>query len=308
MRYWVGLTDRRWFDFLDAMPALEEINFWQPTTSRPVILELGAPWLFKLHASEGGWIVGGGYFAHWTTVTPRFAWQLFGSRNGTPDLEGLVRRIGFYRHASVDADTYQIGATVLVQPFFLPRDSWFRAPTEWQPGIMRGKAYDTSEPEGAALWERARNAMTSGVVEPASVTREGSEVRYGDPMLVRPRLGQGTFRVMVTDAYDRRCVVTGERTLPVLEAAHIRPYSENGPHEPNNGLLLRSDLHTLFDRGYLTVDTDLRLRVSGRIRTEFENGRDYYALDGTTIRSPLKGFPLPSTEHLAWHRDSVFRG
>jgi putative restriction endonuclease len=40
---------------------------------------------------------------------------------------------------------------------------------------------------------------------------------------VQPRLGQGAFRLLVTDAYQRRCAVTGERTLPVLDAAHIRP-------------------------------------------------------------------------------------
>jgi putative restriction endonuclease len=83
---------------------------------------------------------------------------------------------------------------------------------------------------------------------------------------------------MVTDAYDRKCVVTGERTLPVLEAAHIKPYNLVGRHEISNGLLLRSDLHTLFDLGYMTVTPDdLRVRVSRRIHEEFENGREYYA-------------------------------
>jgi hypothetical protein len=69
--------------------------------------------------------------------------------------------------------------------------------------------------------------------------------RYGAPTLVRPRLGQGAFRVIVIEVYDRRCTITGERTLPVLEAAHIKPYVSGGPHPPENGLLLRSDLHTL---------------------------------------------------------------
>jgi len=79
--------------------------------------------------------------------------------------------------------------------------------------------------------------------------------------------------VIVTDAYERRCAITGERTLPVLEAAHIKPYSSGGPHEPENGLLLRSDLHTLFDQGYVTVDAhQLKVVVSSRIREEFENG------------------------------------
>lgn len=47
--------------------------------------------------------------------------------------------------------------------------------------------------------------------------------RYGTPILMKPRLGQGAFRVLVTDAYERRCAVSGEKTLPILDAAHIGP-------------------------------------------------------------------------------------
>ena len=101
---------------------------------------------------------------------------------------------------------------------------------------------------------------------PATIAAVQS-IRYGEPMVVRPRLGQGAFRVIVTDAYERRCAITGERTLPVLEAAHIKPYGSGGPHELENGLLLRSDLHTLCDQGYVTVDADqLKVVVSNRIR------------------------------------------
>ena len=58
----------------------------------------------------------------------------------------------------------------------------------------------------------------------------------------------------------------------MLEAAHIKPYGSGGPHVPENGLLLRSDLHTLFDQGYMTVDADeLKAVISSRIREEFEN-------------------------------------
>jgi putative restriction endonuclease len=64
-----------------------------------------------------------------------------------------------------------------------------------------------------------------------------AEHRYGKPILVQPRLGQGAFRLLVTDAYQRGCAVTGERTLPVLDAAHIRPYAELGPHRLENGIL-----------------------------------------------------------------------
>lgn len=80
----------------------------------------------------------------------------------------------------------------------------------------------------------------------------------------------------------RRCAATGERTLPVLEAAHVRPYAEGGRHELSNGILLRSDLHTLFDSGYLTITPNYHIEVSRRIRDEFENGRETMrCTDGT---------------------------
>src|SRR5688572_21048490 len=76
---------------------------------------------------------------------------------------------------------------------------------------------------------------------------------FGTLGLRRPRIGQGTFRAMITDLYGRRCTVTKEKALPALEAAHIRPFSEQMGHDLTNGLLLRSDVHRLFDKGYLTV-------------------------------------------------------
>jgi putative restriction endonuclease len=135
-----------------------------------------------------------------------------------------------------------------------------------------------------------------------------AEDRYGPPILIQPRLGQGAFRVEVLDAYRRRCAITGERTLPVLDAAHIRPYAELGPHRLENGLLLRKDLHALFDAGYVTVTPAHRLHVSRRIRDEFENGRDYYALEGVPLRLPVPPNPPPSAEFLQWHGDVRFRG
>jgi putative restriction endonuclease len=96
---------------------------------------------------------------------------------------------------------------------------------------------------------------------------------------------------------------------PIVDAlCHIRPFADNGPHQIDNGLLLRSDLHNLFDLGYLTVTLDYRVKVSRRIREEFENGHDYYALD----KQPLQVMPRlesarPAREFLEWHH-RVFKG
>ena len=112
---------------------------------------------------------------------------------------------------------------------------------------------------------------------------------YGDPVLVRPRLGQGAFQLLVTDTYERHCAVTGERALPTLDAAHIRAVQEGGQHRIDNGLLLRTDIHRLFDRGYVTVTPDHRFRVSRRLKTDFDNGEPYYPLEGREIWVPRRG-------------------
>jgi putative restriction endonuclease len=141
--------------------------------------------------------------------------------------------------------------------------------------------------------------------ERATLAPEATEAqRYGADYLAHARLGQGAFRVLVTDAYQRRCAITGERRLPVLEAAHIRPYAETGPHLISNGLLLRSDLHILFDEGYVTVTENLCVQVSDRIKEEFENGREYYQHRG----KPLLIIPggqgeRPEAEFLRWHNE-----
>jgi putative restriction endonuclease len=113
---------------------------------------------------------------------------------------------------------------------------------------------------------------------------------------------------LVTDAYGRKCAVTGERTLPALDAAHIKPFHTSGDHTIDNGILLRRDLHALFDRGYITVTRDLKVEVSSRIRQEFENGRDYYQFHGWEVRVPSNPADRPSPSYLEWHSANLFKG
>ena len=130
---------------------------------------------------------------------------------------------------------------------------------------------------------------------------------YGDPRLAPQRLGQRSFQGVVLDAYGRRCAVTGERIRPVLQAAHIRPLPAGGEHRLDNGLLLRSDVHTLYDQGYLAVDPRRRLLVSPRLRDEFGNGEQFYARAGQPIAVPQRRVDRPSREFLEWHLDEVFQ-
>jgi putative restriction endonuclease len=267
MRFWVGVTDKAWYEALRRRNP-DEVNFWQPSARRLAeFLEPGVPFLFKLHAPDN-FIVGGGFFVRFSALPARLAWEAFGDKNGVSDYAELRARIARYR-SDVRGDP-EIGCNVLNGPFFLEEQDWIPVPDTWAPNIVRGRTFDTEESDGLRLW----NAVQGKAAYSARSTL-GEPPRFGADYLTRARLGQGTFRVLVTEAYERRCAISGEKTLPALEASHIKPYAQSGPHLVSNGLLLRADLHLLFDDGYLTLSDDLRVEVSGRIREQFENGRDY---------------------------------
>jgi putative restriction endonuclease len=93
----------------------------------------------------------------------------------------------------------------------------------------------------------------------------------------------------------------------VLQAAHIRPVASGGEHRTDNGLLLRSDVHIMFDRGYIGVDPQHRLVVSRRLRDDFGNGDSFYALAGKTISLPERTVDRPARRFLEWHLEEIFK-
>lgn len=290
MRAFVALTDYDWFAYLRAL-APDEVNFWQPSGNRRFgTVEPGELLLFKLH-SPRNYIVGGGILAHSSLLPFSLAWEAFGSKNGAHTRGEMRERIERYRRTAPDpyAD-YAIGCIVLVEPFFLAETDWIPAPRSFHRNTQVGRRYDLATDDGrelfVALSERLQLGARQGIVA------EQRPVAFAE-RISSYRLGQGAFRTIVTDAYDRRCAVTGERTLPVLDAAHIRPVSLGGEHLASNGLLLRSDIHTLYDRGYVTITPDFRFEVSPRLRREFENGRHYYAMGGEHIQLPADATMRP---------------
>lgn len=307
---YVAITDWEWFDFLSRSQGIDEANFWQPNPSSAFrALKSGEPFLFKLH-SPNNFIVGGGYFVYWTTLPVSLAWQTFGAKNGAQTLSEMRTAIERYRRIrSSPAEDYKIGCILLAQPFFLPRKEWIRI-SDWHSNIVRGRRYDLASEPGRALWESVLARLPEHTVEPPAEQPLVAlpEARYGLPTIAHPRLGQGLFRVLVTDAYQRRCAITGERVLPVLEAAHIHRYSLGGEHRVDNGLLLRSDLHTLFDRGYVTVTPEYRVEVSTKLKTDFDNGKEYLAWQGRQIGTPGNSSDQPSKRLLQWHNEHCFVG
>lgn len=300
----VAVTDSDWFDALRQRADLPEVNFWAPSAASFRALKPGELFLFKLHAPRN-FIVGGGVFAYANALPCSLAWEAFGEANGAVSAQAMRARIAKYRRADpADRSDFTVGCRILTQPFFLDEVDWIPVPESWSANIVSFKTYTTEAADGLALWEAVQDRLPQG-----GTPGVGNDApRFGEPQLIRPRLGQGAFRVLVTDIYKRRCAVTGEKTLPALEAAHIRPYGDGGEHEARNGLLLRRDIHSLFDAGYVTVTPERRFEVSRRIREEFDNGRHYYALHGQEIAVPDSAAQGPDPAALSWHNENCFRG
>lgn len=310
MKFYLGVTDNSWFNYLRNINP-EDVNFWQPGgTMNFKALQPGAPFLFKLKYPIDA-IGGVGFFSSHSFLPISVAWDTFGNRNGCETYSDFRRKILTYRTNKTDINP-KIGCIVLTNPIFFDPQDWIPTPGNWAKSIVQGKTYSTGDEIGKALWEKTElvleKYMSNNILTENPLTLREPEERYRTSVLSKVRIGQGAFRVLITDAYQRRCSITGEKTLPVLESAHIRSYSEDGPHSISNGILLRSDIHKLFDNGYLTITTDLKVEVSGRIKEEFLNGKEYYQYHGKElITVPFKTHDKPNKQYIEWHNSNVFK-
>ena len=326
MTLFVANTDADWARHLSTLAArpdgLDEANFWRPSGRVGFkALSFGEPLVFKLKKAHGHAIVGFGLFAAFRRLTIREAWTAFGEANGAATEAEVLARVGRYVQSRGEPLTraHRIGCILLAAPVFFPRDMWVAGPSDWSDNTVQGKGYDSTAREGRRIWreclDRAallnqaadlrRPTVAHDIVHPATLTPTDPPERYGTPQVVRPRLGQSTFRYAIEQAYGR-CAVTGEHSLPALDAAHITPYSDGGNHALDNGLLLRADVHRLFDAGYVTVTPDYAFRVSRRLREDYDNGKVYYQHDGDTIWTPAAPYPKPDPGRLEWHSTERF--
>jgi hypothetical protein len=104
-------------------------------------------------------------------------------------------RIARYRRADpTDRSDFEIGCRILTQPFFFDERDWIPVPTSWSPNIVSFKTYNTGTTDGLTLWE----AVDDYLNRPQIAGSLEAPSRFGEPHLIRPRLGQGAFRVLVT--------------------------------------------------------------------------------------------------------------
>ena len=179
--------------------------------------------------------------------------------------------------------------------FRFPQLGWLRCGEHaegWLAPLLGG-------PDGAAAADLARVAEVA-VAARQFAPATGSEERARTLRSVVDRRGQPEFRARLIDAYGGRCAVTGCDAVAALEAAHIVPYSERGSDDVTNGLLLRADIHTLFDLDLIGIEPEaMAVRLSEAVR-----GTAYSDLEGRFLTVPADPAERPSREAFAarWQR------
>lgn len=151
------------------------------------------------------------------------------------------------------------------------------------------------------LLQKVRGAQIEFEAASEAETFDPSNIEDGRRKVlaaVSQRQGQSKFRRELMRAYEGKCAVTGCSIEPLLEAAHIHPYLGPQTNHVTNGLLLRADIHTLFDLGLLAVDFEHRV-VGAEILLE----SDYAALIGKPLGLPASAADRPSDKALEWHRE-----
>lgn len=180
------------------------------------------------------------------------------------------------------------------EAFLTMLDDWRSLKKSWK---LTGKAHldfsavpatKVDEPETglAASADAAPHASTSLTTQQSTAGLPSSSDKYSvvdDITLqqIRTRRGQAQFRRALIEAYDGKCAFSGCDVLDVLESAHVVPHAHGGSYAVSNGLLLRADLHTLFDLHLIRIDANRKIRIADSLY-----GTMYQEFEGKVVRLP----------------------
>ena len=120
------------------------------------------------------------------------------------------------------------------------------------------------------------------------------------------------FRKAIVSLYEHRCALCGIRMLTpeghtVVEAAHIKPWSESHDDQPTNGMALCRLCHWYFDEGLMSVGKEYEVLVSKGIQVEQNLPGHIQTLRDRNIFTPDDNKYWPAQDNLHYHRKERFR-
>ncbi len=271
------------------------VNFWTPTPWNIKQLNKGSRLYFMLKAPIRQ-IGGFGEFIEYRDLTPEQAWNQFGYRNGRTSKHEFINSIQNYIDKNskksgsqpIDINTYEIGCIILDNCefwnnaiFINPADHNIDFATQ----VVKIKYFDQYDPFMQSQEERDNFNLIN-------------EPRENKPTVTNSRERQSEFKGRILKAYHSRCCISGETISELLEAAHVQEYRNTSSNHVQNGLLLRIDIHRLYDNHLLFIDSNYIIHVSNLVTSQ-----QYRQLHGQTITLPDLDYSWPSKEALELRRN-----
>lgn len=288
-------TDTNWFNFLRRNGALTTVNFWTPTDWNVRSLSEGDCWYFVLKGKEPRKLGGGGRFSHYEILKVSQAWERYGIGNGVESKEILTEKLNNYKKRNSKNYVYQtdpnVGCIILTDCIFLEDDNQkyvSEYALEFAPSIVK---YKTFQLDPLQLY-----GISSNPGENSDELISDEDARRRVVSSIVNRQGQGAFRQSLITAYNSKCSITGCDAIDALEAAHIMPYRGLHSNTIRNGLLLRSDIHTLFDLGKITISQEYTVILHPDLINT-----SYSELNGKRIALPANRTDWPSLQALREH-------
>lgn len=284
-------TTRLWFEQLSGLLP-SKAAFWQPTPAQPGRIKLGERWYFKeLGAPQ---ILGFGEYVGWEKIGVAELFSKYGAASGYASLDDLVEAFRTFDTA--------LNAEALVGNVILENFTPLSVPLS----LSEIPLDDLSVrfiylPEADPIAGHIAGVSKAGTVTPFKLRDTAAAKRAA--VIRKIRTGQSDFRKRLLETYGPVCAMTGPQIAETLQAAHIQPYVDAESNHICNGLILRADLHILFDLGFLTIDHSCVVRVSKKLK-----GRDLAIdkLDGVSANLENSKGVAPSFEAIDFHFTEVF--
>jgi putative restriction endonuclease len=290
----ISPTDNHWFQFLRDAGFNSYVNFWTPTPWNIKRMSPGNRWYFLLKSPIRE-IGGFGEFVEYKNLTAIEAWKEYGQRNGCVDKKQMVERIQVYIDKnseefggkSIDINSHEIGCVILKNCQFWDEEKYKR-PEDYEIGfatqVVKYKYFDQYDPF----------TNLPDDIDNFSLLNEPREEFKKE---VNQRKGQSEFKGRILKAYNNKCCVSGETCPELLEAAHLQQYLNDSSNHIQNGILLRIDLHRLFDNGLLFIDNEYKVHISPILLSP-----SYKQFEGIKISLPNNPNEYPSKECLELKR------
>lgn len=264
--------------------------FWTPTPWNLRKLKQGEKFYFLLKAPIRQ-IGGFAEYVEYKNLTADQAWNEYGIRNGRTTKELFLDSIKSYldknskkfRGTNITPENHIIGCIILKNCIFFDdegflntEDYGLKFPTQ----IVKIKYINSVDPFFS-------NNNDKKIFTPIN------DKKIKNYVLTDTRIGQGLFSGMIKKAYNNQCCVSGEKIPELLNAAHIQSYINADSHHVQNGLLMRVDIHALYDAGLISIDENYDILVSEQL-----NLTDYYKYKSKKITLPVNRSDFPSKDAL----------